>query len=247
MLEYVLDISDKSVWISLTPDNTAKAFPFYITEIGRFIAGTNYFTKRSGKAGSFLMYTIKGEGMLIYKERECILTKNSAVVIDCEDFHYYKTASDKAPWEFMWFHFDGLGIKAFAPTLIDTLTTVYIDVSIQDKIENVMHMAGMQDLSLYAAASDMVSSVLTTMLFCSINSLKEHSVISDPVDESLKYIHSHYAEGITLERLAEEDNLSKFHLARLFKARTGISPYNYILKSQNKSGQSSCSEQLHCL
>lgn len=238
MLEYNLDISEKSVWISLTPDNTAKAFPFFITEIGRFIAGENYFTKRSGKKGAFLMYTLKGEGTILYKDSEGVLSGHSAVIIDCGDFHYYKTASKDTPWDFLWFHFDGEGIKAFYPYLIETLTTVYSDSSIQDKIENVIGVAGIQDLRLYAAASHMVSSVLTAMLLNCIDSGKDPSELSDPIEESLKYIHSHYAEDITLDRLAEEVNLSKYHLAHLFKARTGISPYNYVLKYRiNQSKQ----------
>jgi AraC-like DNA-binding protein/mannose-6-phosphate isomerase-like protein (cupin superfamily) len=45
----------------------------------------------------------------------------------------------------------------------------------------------------------------------------------------LDYIHSHFKENISLQQLAELTRLNLFHLVRLFKKQTGLSPYNYLL------------------
>jgi AraC-like DNA-binding protein len=43
------------------------------------------------------------------------------------------------------------------------------------------------------------------------------------------FIRSHYQEDISLHQMAELARLNPFHLVRLFKKTTGLSPYNYLL------------------
>jgi AraC-like DNA-binding protein len=48
------------------------------------------------------------------------------------------------------------------------------------------------------------------------------------IDRAKRFIEIHYAEDITLERVAEEVNLSPFYFSRLFKSRNGISFSDFI-------------------
>ena len=48
------------------------------------------------------------------------------------------------------------------------------------------------------------------------------------INQALEYIHTHYAEEITLEALANKAYCTKNHLVRLFKKEIGITPYQYI-------------------
>jgi len=43
------------------------------------------------------------------------------------------------------------------------------------------------------------------------------------------FIHAHFREEISLEQMAKLVNLNPFHLTRLFKKTTGLSPYDYLL------------------
>lgn len=45
----------------------------------------------------------------------------------------------------------------------------------------------------------------------------------------LEYIHQHFREPITLEQMTELVHLNVFHLIRLFRKMTGLSPYEYVL------------------
>jgi len=49
-----------------------------------------------------------------------------------------------------------------------------------------------------------------------------------PVEKAVWYIESHFAEPVTLEGLAEEAGVSRFHLARAFAAATGQSAMRYL-------------------
>lgn len=48
------------------------------------------------------------------------------------------------------------------------------------------------------------------------------------LSDALQYIHSHYAEPITLDRLAALEHISKSYLSRLFKRQTGQTVISYI-------------------
>ncbi|MFS0724107.1 helix-turn-helix domain-containing protein [Paenibacillus sp. 1P07SE] len=48
------------------------------------------------------------------------------------------------------------------------------------------------------------------------------------VDAAIAYIHQHLYEPIELSQLADHVSYSKYHFARIFKERTGLSPLYYI-------------------
>lgn len=52
---------------------------------------------------------------------------------------------------------------------------------------------------------------------------------TDPrISAILQYIHAHYAEALTVERIAAETHLSKYYLCHLFHAHTGITVMQYL-------------------
>ncbi len=48
------------------------------------------------------------------------------------------------------------------------------------------------------------------------------------LDAAKEYIHSHFASDIGIDQIAEASCLSRFHFGRLFKQRTGMTPYQYL-------------------
>ncbi len=50
------------------------------------------------------------------------------------------------------------------------------------------------------------------------------------VDRAKEYIHAYWAEQITIHDIAHSCFVSPFHFSRIFKKKTGISPYDYLLK-----------------
>lgn len=75
-----------------------------------------------------------------------------------------------------------------------------------------------------------VSAVITEILYL-INNVKLFSK-DDTSDSQLKsiisYINSNFTNEISLDELAEQFYISKYHLCRIFKEGTGITVYNYI-------------------
>jgi len=75
-----------------------------------------------------------------------------------------------------------------------------------------------------------VSATIIEILYL-INNAKLFSNDGNP-DTTLKsvisYINSHYTEAISLDKLAEQFYITKYHLCRIFKEGTGITVHNYI-------------------
>lgn len=46
----------------------------------------------------------------------------------------------------------------------------------------------------------------------------------------LEYLNAHYAESLSLDQLAREACVSRFHFGRLFKERVGATPHHYLVK-----------------
>lgn len=53
----------------------------------------------------------------------------------------------------------------------------------------------------------------------------------------IELMRSHYADALSLEALASEACISKFHFSRLFKARTGMSPHEFLVAERMKAAR----------
>jgi len=64
-------------------------------------------------------------------------------------------------------------------------------------------------------------------------STSEKDILSDKKDTRIKvlidYIRTHFKKDISLTQMAELVHLNPFHLTRIFKKITGLSPYEYLL------------------
>lgn len=52
------------------------------------------------------------------------------------------------------------------------------------------------------------------------------------LQQAIDYIQDNLAEDISLQAIATEVNMSRYYFCRLFKKSTGISPYQYLIKSR---------------
>lgn len=52
------------------------------------------------------------------------------------------------------------------------------------------------------------------------------------LNQIITYINEHLTEELTLEHIAKQFHISKYHLSHQFKEYTGFSPYQYIMKKR---------------
>ena len=196
-----------------------------------------------------IYYLVSGQVLYVVEDRAYRVEPGDVVVINCKESHAPMLVSKKDPIERYVVHFRPQFIGAFTSAEYNLLGFLRKKrVGLNSICRAADHDTGeLHDyLSRIKAAvvsrgpetNVMVQSLFVQFLV-SLNRLFDPLEVSnDPVirngryDEKivsiLAYIHSHFSEHITLDVLAEEFAVSKYHLCRLFKANTGLTVGEYI-------------------
>ena len=230
MLDYCLDLSSKSYTHLYTPDNVAMAFPFCLYEDGYFEANENYYTIRDGKSMYLLIYTVSGSGMVKVDGITRYLTSGTAVLIDCREFHEYRTIS-KTPWCFHYIHFDGISMDAYKKIFLDEFDVWEINdknrfMKYMDRIHNISNQLNVLYNSVHS--SNLISGLITTFFDSYHNANITGNIDSGAISKACLYIEENLKSKITLDELSTHVNLSKYYFIRLFQRIMGITPYLYI-------------------
>ncbi|MCY9662384.1 AraC family transcriptional regulator [Paenibacillus chondroitinus] len=76
-------------------------------------------------------------------------------------------------------------------------------------------------------------SLLYSFIYELMQQLQDQNVTmvpGEPVAQAIRFMHEHYAESITLERLAEVLDCSPRQVTRMFKNQTSASPIDYLIR-----------------
>lgn len=229
MLEYKLDVSEKSHAHVFNVDENARLFSLYATEIGHYHANPGYFTRRDGKMSALLLYTCSGQGVMHWKKQVCSLTAGTAVIIYCDTFQQYYTG-DADEWEFFFVHFDGAGLKGYAASLLDRLTPVRLRAvgEIEEAFRRLLALRAESDLLARAEVNCLLSGMLRSMLESLYRTDSEENRSHREVQLLTKYIHDHMSENIGMAEFEKITHYSKYYLIHLFRQQMGVPPYRYL-------------------
>ena len=229
MLEYNMDLYSDSQFQIITPDDNARSFNYYVTEYGRFRAGNRYYTKRDGKQAALMMFTISGAGELEWNSQTCRLTPGTAVVINCDTYHHYRTASAE-PWDFFWVHFDSTYPDCYLNMLTQQLSPLLLTdaPAMHTCFENLKSAAQLDGILSWAELSHTISEMLMLMLRTLLNERSIPHQRRSEIERLADYIRANSAEKLSMDDFMNIANLSKYHLIRLFRQQMGIPPYDYM-------------------
>lgn len=229
MLEYKLDVSEKSHAHVFNVDENARLFSLYATEIGHYHANPGYFTRRDGKMSALLLYTCSGQGVMHWKKQVCSLTAGTAVIIYCDTFQQYYTG-DADEWEFFFVHFDGAGLKGYAASLLDRLTPVRLRAvgEMEEAFRRLLALRAESELLARAEVNCLLSGMLRSMLESLYRTDSEENRGYREVQLLTKYIHDHMSENIGMAEFEKITHYSKYYLIHLFRQQMGVPPYRYL-------------------
>ena len=222
-------ISDKSVWITSTPTQTALALPFCVTEAGHFYAKSDYAVQRESHDSFLLLFTIKGCGIVQSGDAEIKLAEGNAVVIDCHTPHRY--FSENTKWEFIWLHINGSAVPTFFELLYPNgLCAVNTIEDISEPAAEIMRRIRKSDILSIAEVSAIVHMIFNTLIKSSIESerMRNEGRYYDFVKHAADFIHNHYSEPLSIDEMISDIPMSKYHFIRTFKRIMGTTPYNYL-------------------
>lgn len=220
--------SQDSIRLINTPSKKAKKILFYMQEAGYFKTDDSYFAERANLHSYLIVYTISGEGVLSYNGEQYSLTAGTCFYIDCMELHCYETISS-GKWEFLWLHFYGPEAKGYYSEFVKNgfrILNLGDEEIVHDLLWDLIEINKNKTQTVEYRTASLIVRIITELLVRRCNSIEEDTFLSY-VSQTIQYIEKHFAEELSLDLLAENVNISKYYLSRIFRQSTGetISEY----------------------
>ncbi len=209
----------------------AHNYSFYMITTGYVTADYGFYTTRSERPDIFLLYTVSGSGKMTWHNETVELSAHSVCMIDCHDYHHFQTTSQNEPWIYYYIHFNGQGLNAYAPYLLDKLRVLY--PIHENTLLSYFELFQRNELRNDILSLSKINLIITEMIHELI--LARFDLLSSNITEqydcifpAYEYIRTHYKENITVDILCELCNMSKYYFLHTFKKAIGESPYRYL-------------------
>lgn len=226
MKDFITDIVDKDFFFHHSLSSVAKS---------------NFFELHMH--GAFEIYLfISGQAKMNIEDRIFPLSKYDLCFIRPGRFHRV-IPEPKAPYERKVIRFDYSFSRHFDPDdrLIEQLENFIIikgkDIN-QTRIPDIFH-----EICEYIDRPDFLRRIacisFLSRLLLEINSVIDRSVLpeydslsNERVASVIEFINNNLTEELSLDRIASEFYISKYYLSRIFKASTGSSVGDFIIKKR---------------
>jgi len=231
-----MDVEKESFW-TITPiiDDMKVLPPFVILEAGEIFARECYSAISNGEKGYLLLYTVSGQGTLVYGGQRQSLRKGEAAVLDCEcGYACYTSKNPSENWVFYYIHFSGASCEFYTDMLSSNQKS---KTHIGDKIGFVSYLdaffSSLKAFDTYHRCIQAgVMCQILTQLVCEQDSKKGTEKSSyeniESVHDIVDFIDKNHWQPLDLDMLAKDAGISKYHFAHIFKAIMGVSPYKYL-------------------
>lgn len=170
---------------------------------------------------TLIHYVVRGKGVLHTQNRVWPVKAGQAFVILPGEVTTY-TADATSPWHYCWIGFDGALSARFSE-----LSPV-LDLP-EEFFRRVLREAEFSPMVEYHLASDLLG--LYAHLFSGSSGTNRH------VRQVENYIRSSYMHPIRVDQIAEQLNLDRSYLSRLFKEKTGRSIQDYLINVRLEAGE----------
>ena len=226
--------SEDSIRLSNTPGKTAKSIYFYLQEVGYFKTQPPYFTERENLNSFLIVYTLSGKGLLHYQNQTFTLQKGQCFFINCMEYHHYQT-SPNSKWEFLWVHFNGNNSHGYFEEFTrNGFQTVQIQepTVFEDNMRTLIKITQNKSATTDILTSQYLHTLLTELITQNTAGNYNYFHLPKTIRSVMKYIDLHFSEDISLEFLAAQQNINKFHLSHEFKRYTGTTLKEYIITTR---------------
>ncbi len=177
-------------------------------------------------------YIHSGSGIFRAEDKTYHLEQGQGFLITPGMLAYYR-ADIERPWSYSWVAFNGVQVEYHLKRsrLSAEEPIFYSDQEerIQDcflEMFNADKEGTNKELRMLGALYTFLSVVLDSETpFADTEDLRQHRV-----RRVLDYIEMNYAQSVSVQSIADELNLDRKYMSRLFKAAVGITPIQYIVR-----------------
>lgn len=226
--------TDDSVRLIHTPSADAVAALYYVQEAGRFRTLPSYFTEREGLHSYLVAFTEAGKGALKYRGTTHSLERGQVFFIDCREYQYYAPQPGE-PWEFSWVHLYGSSARQYYEQYDaqgGPVVSAEPGTGIPAVLKRIVALVSERDARNEWLCSKLLVDLLTELVLLTRDAGLTPFPKPAYVERLARSLDERFRERVTLDGLAAEHAVSKYHLAREFKRYTGCSPLEYVIRAR---------------
>lgn len=211
-----------------SPSDIAKQLYYYLTSCGYFYCTQEYLVRRENYGNYLLLYVQKGTLSVSSEGRTHTVEAGEAAFINCHQPHEYGALCRA---EFVWAHFDGAQTAALHRYITGALHGDFkfaAGPQLHRDLEQLTQVNSRDQLISEAEYSQYIYDMLFGIIVPAADlpgASRQNAVVKSARD----YILANLGGSITVEEIAAQAEMSKYHFSRFFKKTTGISPYEYVL------------------
>ncbi|MDH6364285.1 AraC family transcriptional regulator of arabinose operon [Enterococcus sp. PF1-24] len=204
----------------------------YLLELGYYPSAKYHYRERINGVNEYiLIYCIDGKGIVELKDGQREeLQRGDIFCIPKKTGHYYYS-SEEDPWSILWMHFNTGFAEEFH--LQDKKL-----IEVRSKEKNSLLQKHFIDLfslgeTINSFETIICMSQLLKLILAEIYFLKDHLPADQQniyLTKSIRYMHEHIEEEISLNDLVSHLKISASYLSSLFKKYTGKSPIDYLIE-----------------
>ena len=216
--------------ILVTPSAYTKKHYLYIQEIGKLTSLEPHLSKRE-QLDSYLFFIVtQGSGTVTINGDPFSIKAGDCIWLNCL-IPYSHKSNLHDPWTLQWVHFNGVQASAFYSLYMDKGgSAVYTPASLSSYTEILQTLFKLQQKP--EALTDLLSHTYLTDLVARIFSDAFHQNTDTSVPEKFfdirNYIENNYTKKITLDSLATQFFISKYHLHREYQRLFGTTITNAL-------------------
>jgi AraC family transcriptional regulator, arabinose operon regulatory protein len=229
---------DRSIVMSAKVLNNIKADPLirglYITDIGFYPNALRHYRKREkGISENILIYCIHGSGTIQAHGQSYFMEANSYFVIPAHWPHVY-WASENDPWSIYWIHFGGarslcfekffghqIAIKAAASSRLVDRINLFNEILTSLELGFSKENIDFANLNLNA--------LLASFFYVETYWASKGYQSKNPVEQAIFFMQENLSRSIKIQDIAQKVRLSESHLSKIFRNKTGLSPFEYFI------------------
>lgn len=215
-----------------SPSQTAQKLHYYPISAGHFFCNKNYHLVREDYNSILIAHILNGSFTFLKSNKYITAHSGDTVIIDCHKPHEYYT-NDSV--EFVWLHITGGNSYDIFKEIENSFGNV---LKHKDNIyiKNLFFKI-IDDLNSKIPPSEINLSLDIYKIFALLlnpeTTQNEHKKLHDENIAKLKiHINENLSENLTVKYLADLMHMSSSHFSRVFKQKTGYSPYDYVLISR---------------
>jgi len=191
---------------------------------------------RRGERHCLFKYTLEGEGAFRDARGEHRLPAGSGFLTQIDDpgTAYYYPPDARGPWTFVWIAFDGRAGEALVDEMVERHGHVYRLPRSSAALNQVMSFAAPQNAQRTISAAE--GAQVVSGLLLELCRQREERHLADPgnllVRRAQELVRENLESNLNASELSGMLEVSREHLGRVFRAQTGITPYQFILRQR---------------